>query len=474
MTNRIKKRRINALSAIRMSLALGVVASLSVLGVDTVLTRGFLHPENTGQRTIYHAVAAGITMFGAGLVAWRYLLGQTSELFEDETTNRSASESDPAPSNGNGPRLDHLSPIDDQTAQVLTGQDAKTLFPGVIGESRIMRAVLAYVLKVAPSEATVLLTGESGTGKDLFANTIHEHSKRKDKPFLAVNCAAIPPGLMESELFGHEKGAFTGAINTKKGKFEQASGGTLFLDEIGDMPLETQAKILRALENGEAERVGGATPVRFNVRLVAATNKNLSEMIEAGTFREDLFHRLNVFPLTLPPLRVRPEDIPALARHFLDRFGQGLTLSAEAMGMLMAHTWPGNVRELRNTLERATVLAGNAGEVRPEHLPAQLRLSAPGQAAGMQTARERDRLAREGGQPVIPGALSLADPRMSEDHPMQLDEHLAETEKKCIIAALVRTRGIQVRAARLLGIKERSLWHRVKKFGLNPEEYKQS
>jgi transcriptional regulator with GAF, ATPase, and Fis domain len=301
------------------------------------------------------------------------------------------------------------------------------------------------VAKVAPSEATVLLTGESGTGKDLFANSIHAFSKRKDKPFVAVNCAAIPPGLMESELFGHEKGAFTGAVAAKKGKFEQANGGTLFLDEIGDMPVATQAKILRALENGEAERVGGDRPVRFNVRLIAATNKNILDMIGQGEFREDLYHRLNVFPLQLPPLRARPEDIPLLATHFLERFGPGMTIVTEALQLLMAYAWPGNVRELRNSLERASVLAGEDGQVLAEHLPTQVRLVS----------------ASEPSLPVLP-----------ESRARDLDERLEEIEKGLIVAALIKSRGVQVRAAEMLGIKERSLWHRVKKLGLDPAAYK--
>jgi transcriptional regulator with GAF, ATPase, and Fis domain len=439
--------RIDISLGILIPFILGGVASLGVLGADLALTLG---PPGLreGEDAIYWVAAlTGGAVFAMTLV-FSMLLLRPVRRFLDQASQISVLK-DPARSvaQAKGTELEAMSQMFEHVTHVLESLDAKALFPQIIGESRALRGVLAQVAKVAPSEATVLLTGESGTGKDLFANTVHTHSKRKDKPFVAVNCAAIPPGLMESELFGHEKGAFTGAIAAKKGKFEQASGGTLFLDEIGDMPIETQAKILRALENGEAERVGGDKPVRFNVRLVAATNKNLQEMIGKNEFREDLYHRLNVFPLQLPPLRVRPEDIPLLATHFMERFGPGLTIATEALQLLMAYAWPGNVRELRNTLERAAVLAGEHEVVLAEHLPSQVRLT---------TASEPQ-------MPVLP-----------ESRARDLDERMEEIEKGLIIAALIRCHGVQVRAAEMLGIKERSLWHRVKKFGLDPASYKPS
>ncbi len=422
---------------------LGGVAALGVIAADLTLVGMGLAWGPT--RIYWTAALTGGAVFVMTLI-FAFIILRPVRRFLDKARQITVLK-EPADSvaQARGTELEAMSQMFEHVTQVLGSLDAKAMFPGVIGESRPIRGVLAQVTKVAPSEATVLLTGESGTGKDLFANTIHQHSRRKDKAFVAVNCAAIPPGLMESELFGHEKGAFTGAIAAKKGKFEQASGGTLFLDEIGDMPVETQAKILRALENGEAERVGGDRPVRFDVRLVAATNKNLQEMIGKNEFREDLFHRLNVFPILLPPLRVRPEDIPLLATHFLERFGPSLSLATEALQLLMAYAWPGNVRELRNTLERAAVLAGDQGVVLGEHLPTNVRLVE----------------AREPQLPTLP-----------ESRARDLDERLDEIEKSLIISALIKCHGVQVRAAEMLGIKERSLWHRVKKYGLEPSSYK--
>ena len=327
----------------------------------------------------------------------------------------------------------------DQMAEVLGALDARTLFPNMVGESRVMRGLFSQILKVAASDATVLLLGESGTGKELAARSLHEKSPRSGGPFVAVNCAAIASGLLESELFGHEKGAFTGAVARKIGKFEQAAGGTLFLDEIGDMPLETQAKILRALEARQFERVGGAASVVVDVRVVAATHCDLAAMIRQGTFREDLYHRLNVFPLQLPPLRERREDIPLLAGRFLEVLRPGATLSLEALQRLLAYGWPGNVRELKNTLERASVLAGEE-DVTARHLPGLFE-------EGAATAGDAD------------GATDL-------------DSRLAGYERSLIEAALSRTGGVQSRAASLLGIKERSLWHREKKHGIAPGAFR--
>ena len=437
--------RLDISIGVLIAIILGGLAAICVLGVDASWGRWLTGSEHFADRIYWTAGVTGFTVFAAAFVSAHLALKPVRRFLKEASRISVLKEPVETLSHSKGSELEALGQMFEQVTQMLGSLDAKALFPEVIGESKPVRAILSHVLKVAPAEATVLLTGESGTGKDLFAHAIHNHSRRKDKPFVAVNCAAIPPGLMESELFGHEKGAFTGAIAMKKGRFEQASGGTLFLDEIGDMPVETQAKILRALENGESERVGGDKPIRFNVRLVAATNKNLQEMITKGEFREDLFHRLNVFPLHLPPLRVHVEDIPLLAAHFLERFGQGLSISNEALQLLMAYGWPGNVRELRNTLERAAVLAGEDLLVAPEHLPAQVRLVS----------------ASEPQLPALPDARSR-----------NLDERLEEIEKSLIIAALINSHGVQVRAADMLGIKERSLWHRVKKFGLDPANYK--
>ena len=244
--------------------------------------------------------------------------------------------------------------------------------PQLVGEDLSLRKVFASLQKAAATDTTVLLEGESGTGKELFARSLHALSQRADAPFVAINCAAIPETLLETELFGHEKGAFTGAVARKLGKFEMAHRGTLFLDEIGDLPLALQAKILRALEERRFERVGGTATVQVDVRLVAATNRGLRAAVAARRFREDLFFRLSVFPITVPPLRDRPGDIPLLARFFVDRFCRDmkkkpLTLSPAALEQLVSYRWPGNVRELQNCIERAVILT-DGDAILPRHL----------------------------------------------------------------------------------------------------------
>jgi len=235
-------------------------------------------------------------------------------------------------------------------------------FPRILGEDRSLQEITLALQKAAPTDATVLITGESGTGKELFARAIHQLSPRKDAPFVAVNCAAIPEPLLENELFGHEKGAFTGAVNRKLGKFELAQGGTVFLDEIGEMTVPLQAKLLRVLQEKEFDRVGGITPVQVDIRVLAATNRNLEQLVAEKQFREDLFFRLSVFPIHIPPLRQRKKDVPLLAEHFIEQFCRELKrgklkLSVAATRKLMEYSWPGNVRELQNCLERAVILA---------------------------------------------------------------------------------------------------------------------
>jgi transcriptional regulator with PAS, ATPase and Fis domain len=259
---------------------------------------------------------------------------------------------------------------------------------------------------------------------------------RKARPFIKLNCVAIPESLLESELFGHEKGAFTGAMNRKPGKFEMAHGGTLFLDEIGDMPLSTQAKVLRTLQEREFERVGGTKPISVDVRFIAATNKNLEKMVKEGTFREDLYYRLNVFFLYLPPLKERRDDIPELTEHFLGRGDKRAKISPTAMQMLMAYSWPGNVRQLENVLERAAVMCEN-NMIEPHHLTFDVRYGFNSQILG------------------------------NVNRPASLDDRLVEIEKAIIRETLQRTGGVQIRAAELLGINQRSLWHRVKKYRID-------
>jgi len=244
----------------------------------------------------------------------------------------------------------------------------------IVGQSEAMQQVFKLVGRVAHSDAPVMITGESGTGKELVARAIHHYSSRSAKGFVAINCAAIPEQLLESELFGHEKGAFTGAVKTTEGKIEQASGGTLFLDEVGDMSLKTQAKVLRSLEEQRFEPVGAETSIQVDVRVVAATNKNLEEEIEHGNFREDLFYRLNVIPFFVPPLRERKEDIPLLARYFLKEFAaaygkRSREMTDDAIQTLIRYSWPGNVRELRNVIERIVIMNPTTTKFERKHLP---------------------------------------------------------------------------------------------------------
>ena len=273
-------------------------------------------------------------------------------------------------------------------------------FEGIIGASDVLRYVLSRVQQVAPTSSTVLLQGETGVGKELVAHAIHNLSPRRARPLVKLNCAALPPSLVESELFGHEKGAFTGAVGQRKGRFEIADGSTLFLDEIGELPLELQAKLLRVIQDGEFERVGGTTTLKTDVRLVAATNRRLDEEVKAGRFREDLWYRLNVFPITMPPLRQRREDIPPLVQHFVEKHCRKvgrpvLQVSQGTMRDLQAHDWPGNVRELEAVVERAVITStgpalriGEEMNARPS-VPATAEAPAP--AASAERARRRGR-----------------------------------------------------------------------------------
>jgi two-component system nitrogen regulation response regulator GlnG len=329
----------------------------------------------------------------------------------------------------------------------------------IIGQSPPMQALYKVLGKIAPSDVTVLIVGESGTGKELVARAIHFNSPRLGKPFIALNCAAIPRELLESELFGHEKGAFTGAIERKTGKFEQANGGTLFLDEIGDMPLELQAKLLRVLQEREITRTGGTATIRVDVRIVAATNQNLKKKVQDREFREDLFYRLNVVPIDLPPLRQRREDIPALVGYFLDRTreiyqtnARGLT--PEAMVLLQNHAWPGNVRELEHALQRAALLSPDA-LLNPADFPDLLSELQP----------ERNEASLEG---LIAAKLqsSLAQLDIQEMDNLY-DMVLHQMERPLINIVLDKTRGNQVKAADVLGINRNTLRKKIQILGIN-------
>lgn len=322
--------------------------------------------------------------------------------------------------------------------ELKTGQPrAQTEFEGLIGHSPGMQRVYKLIGQVAPADSTVLVRGESGTGKELVVNAMHHYSPRAAKPLIKVNCASIPESLLESELFGHEKGAFTNALYRRIGRFEEASGGTLFLDEIGDLAPSLQAKLLRALQERTIERLGSNAPIHVDIRLIAATSRDLERAVAEGTFREDLYYRLNVVAIFIPPLRERRQDIPALVRHFLGRAQKPLSIIPEALALLCAYDWPGNVRQLENVVERAIVLARN-GIITEE----QIELS-PNPHLSRQDWREQMPL-HEGYKAVI-----------------------AQVEKAMVERALREAQGNKTRAAEILGIQRRLLYEKMREHGLD-------
>ncbi|HYB72258.1 MAG TPA: sigma 54-interacting transcriptional regulator [Candidatus Sulfotelmatobacter sp.] len=323
------------------------------------------------------------------------------------------------------------------------------LSDAIVGRGTRMQEVFEAVARVSPSHATVLLRGESGTGKELIARAIHLQGPRAGGPFIKLNCAALPETLLESELFGHERGAFTGAVQARKGRFELADQGTLFLDEIGDMPLGTQAKLLRVIQEKRFERLGGTRTLTVDVRIIAATNRHLERAVAEGTFREDLYYRLNVLPIVLPPLRERREDIPALVEHFLGRFnaenGKQVRITGRTLQALLEYLWPGNVRELENVIERLVVLA-QRNLVLPEDLPQVITTAA--EVAG-------------------PGGRGPGERRGPRDAGGEMGgTRLRDLEREAILAALDRAGGVQARAAEYLGITPRQIRYRLRKFGI--------
>lgn len=332
----------------------------------------------------------------------------------------------------------------------------------IIGESPAIQEIYRIVEKVADTPSTILLTGESGTGKELVARALHEGSSRRSKPLIKINCAAIPRDLMESELFGYERGAFTGAVTSKPGRFELADGGTLFLDEIGEIPIEMQVKLLRALQESEFERVGGVKTIQVDVRLIVATNRDLQEEVEAGRFREDLYYRLAVVPISLPPLRDRRSDIPLLAEHFLEKYNKRLNkriegLAPDAMALLCGWSYPGNIRELENLMERM-VLFADGPLIQVDDLPENLRRGVPTPAAGA---------------PAEPSAAQQA-PALQELPAASMKEIVrgaaAALERDLIVRALEETGGNVTQAARRLQISRKSLQNKMKEFGLRETE----
>ena len=413
---------------------LGVIAAYQLASIPEKINHSLLI-------NIYTlALVIGCVSFLASFFILRLLLKPLVD-FVDKTKKMPIFSTAKAGKSGNiTDDLSRINQVFDSMADVLSNVEARELFPHIIGSSAAMRNIFTQIVKVAPTDSTVLITGESGTGKELIASSIYEHSLRKGKPFIAINCVAIPEGLLESELFGHEKGSFTGATAQKKGKFEIADGGTVFLDEIGDMPMATQAKLMRALQEKEFERVGGTAPIHVDIRFIAATNKNLLQMIKEGTFREDLYFRLNVFSIILPPLRDRREDISMLASHFLENSAKPAKLSTAALQVLIGYNWTGNIRELKNIIERASIMSED-GVIDVRHLPEGVR-----QGSNKEYHSLKDN--------------------------MPLDEQINLLEKEMIIGALKESGGIQVKAANKLGINQRSLWHRIKKHEIDVGQFK--
>jgi two-component system, NtrC family, nitrogen regulation response regulator GlnG len=338
----------------------------------------------------------------------------------------------------------------------------------LIGRSPAMQDVYRTIARVVPNDLTVLILGESGTGKELVARAVHELGTRKSRPFIAVNMAAIPRDLIEAELFGHERGAFTGAATRVSGRFEQAAGGTLFLDEIGDMPMEAQTRLLRVLQSGEFTTVGGSRAIRANVRIIAATHKNLVDLIANGAFREDLYYRLNVIPIAVPPLRHRGDDIALLARHFLDRAASdGLprkSLAPSGGARLARHDWPGNVRELENMMRRLAVLARDeviTDELVDQQLDQAAANSNP--AAALQFADESLSLAVQ--QHLAHYFASFGESLPPDGLHHRLTEAI---EKPLLIATMLAVRGNQIRAAKLLGINRNTLRKKLSELGVDP------
>ncbi len=346
----------------------------------------------------------------------------------------------------------------------------KYKFDGLIGDSPRMQQVYEMIEKIFDIDSTILITGESGTGKELIAKTIHFNSSRAQQPFIPLNCAAIPKDLLESELFGHEKGAFTGALNTRIGRFELAAGGTLFLDEIGELDMSLQGKVLRVIQGKEFERVGGSKTIKVDVRIVTATNKDLEKAIEDGKFREDLYYRLNVIPILLPPLRERVEDIPLLVDFFKKELVKKkkrdpVEVSPGAMECLLRYHWPGNVRELENLLERLTILVSK-DTIDAADLPAKFQLvKAPGtvsRSLPLSAVKEADHDgpgAREEESQAVP-AQGLPDPGMD------LTKAVEQMERNLILQALGKTGGVKSKAAKLLGLNRTTLVEKMKKMNI--------
>jgi transcriptional regulator with PAS, ATPase and Fis domain len=425
-----------------------IITGLTILGaiLSFRLTKyGLSQGSDPAQTVFWFILVISVIAFATGFMLVRFILKPVERFVEKARKLASISgEKADTGKNWSIDKIEHFTSVFDRVTSVLSRIDARHFFPDIIGESLAMRGLLGLIKKVAPTDSTVLILGESGTGKELIAISIFENGDRRNKPFIKLNCAAIPEELLESELFGHEKGAFTGATKFKPGKFDMAHRGTIFLDEIGDMPLNLQSKILRVIQEKEFYRVGGSSTIKVDLRFIASTNQNLEKMVQEGRFREDLFYRLNVFTLHLPPLRERKEDIALLVDYFLQSLPKKVEISSVALQMLIAFPWPGNIRELKNTIESAAVIAEN-GYIEPAQLPAKI-------TGQFNNSNGTNKI-------LLPVNLPL-------------DERLNEIEKSMIIEALRKTGGVQIRATELLGINQRSLWHRIKKHGIDVKSIK--
>jgi transcriptional regulator with GAF, ATPase, and Fis domain len=438
----VKKTRFDVSLYIIVPIIFAGLVSLAVTVPFRVIEFCIMHDIDFRWPVFWSIIIISSIAFACGLVLTRLIL-KPVEKFVKKAKELPIMGTPDVDGEQRRPRddLEHFTQVFEQVTDVLSKVEAQQLFPEIIGQNWKIRGVFNQILKVAPTDSTILISGESGTGKELVATSIYRHSLRKDKPFVKLNCVAIPEGLLESELFGHEKGAFTGATGKKHGKFKMANEGTLFLDEIGDMPLTTQAKILRALQEKEFETVGGTKPVKVDVRFIAATNKDLARMVKDERFREDLYYRLNVISIHLPALKERKGDIPLLVDHFLKSGPKPAKVSSVALELLMAYSWPGNIRELQNTVERAAVMSD--GMIQPSHIPSHIVGDLESQMI----------------MPSLPEGASI-------------NERLKEIEKGMIIQALRKTGGVQARAAELLGLTQRSMWHKIKKHDIDVSPFK--
>ncbi len=438
------KNRINIRTRHLAPFILAGFNALSMLVLYMVMSTGAGDTFRSRPTTVIVFFSA--VFLGGSYMLIRWIISPVERFVEKASQNPAIADSlSGEKENSASSDVQHYKRVLQKITDFLDKKEALEHFPDIHGQSRIMLGLMSRILKVAPSDSTVLITGESGVGKELIARAVVEHSKRADKPFIKVNCAAIPEGLLESELFGHEKGAFTGAVSLKQGKFEMADGGTLFLDEIGDMPLPVQAKLLRSLQEKEIQRLGSGKSIKVDLRLITATNKDLEEQVRNGLFREDLYFRINVFRLDVPPLRARKDDIPILAGFFSESAPVPKMVAPDAMKVLMDYSWPGNVRELKNVIESAC-LVGKTKVI---------------QAHDLEMARDRGESMQD--------ILYAVDPARVND----LDRWLADAEKSIIVSALMQCKGIQARAAEMLNIKQRSLWHKVKKYNIDPRDYKE-